>query len=238
MQSLQLAVLRWRFAFAFGALALVLAASPSTYRPATRAAILSNLHASTAQTLPWFAALASLLSLVLIRIVVVTAASYGLSQLALQVVVRVLVLELIPLSAALFVALRIAPSWALPKVGILHIDDLSLPWVRRELVPRVLAEAFAVVALAVVSSALALVLAYLVVYGFSPWGLPVFTRTIGRVFDPIVSTLLVSKILAFAWAVATVPLAARLERPDTAMSTRLFVVLLGLEAATLSLQYV
>ena len=50
--------------------------------------------------------LSALISLVLIRIVVVTALSYGLSQYALQMVIRVLVLELIPLTAALFVALR------------------------------------------------------------------------------------------------------------------------------------
>ena len=45
--------------------------------------------------LPWFTLLAALVSLVLIRIVVVTAVSYGLSRYALEMVVRVLVLELI-----------------------------------------------------------------------------------------------------------------------------------------------
>ena len=37
---------------------------------------------------------------------IVTALSYGLTQYALEMVVRVLVLELIPLTAALFAALR------------------------------------------------------------------------------------------------------------------------------------
>jgi len=37
---------------------------------------------------------------------VVTALSYGLSRYALEMVIRVLVLELIPLTAALFVAMR------------------------------------------------------------------------------------------------------------------------------------
>ena len=50
--------------------------------------------------------LSTLISLVVIRIVLVTALSYGLSQYALEMVVRVLVLELIPLAAALFAALR------------------------------------------------------------------------------------------------------------------------------------
>ena len=53
-----------------------------------------------------FTVLAALISLVLTRIVVVTAISYGLSRYALEMVIRVLVLELIPLTAALFVAMR------------------------------------------------------------------------------------------------------------------------------------
>jgi phospholipid/cholesterol/gamma-HCH transport system permease protein len=56
--------------------------------------------------LAWFGVLSALVSLVLIRIVVVTSQSYGLSRFALEMVVRVLVLELIPLCAAAFVALR------------------------------------------------------------------------------------------------------------------------------------
>jgi phospholipid/cholesterol/gamma-HCH transport system permease protein len=65
-----------------------------------------HVYLGTAPLLPWFTVLCALVSLVVIRIVVVTAASYGLSQYALEMVVRVLVLELIPLTAALFVALR------------------------------------------------------------------------------------------------------------------------------------
>ena len=52
----------------------------------------------------------ALFNVVLIRIVVVTAFAYGLSQYALNMVVRVLVLELVPLVAALFVTIRITPA--------------------------------------------------------------------------------------------------------------------------------
>jgi len=90
-----------------GALLLVLALSPSSYTRASRATIAREIYLGTAPILLWFTLLSSLIGLVLIRIVVVTAASYGLSQYALQMVVRVLVLELIPLTAAIFVALRI-----------------------------------------------------------------------------------------------------------------------------------
>jgi hypothetical protein len=60
----------------------------------------------TVPNLAWYGVLSALVSLVLIRIVVVTSQSYGLSRFALEMVVRVLVLELIPLCAAAFVALR------------------------------------------------------------------------------------------------------------------------------------
>ena len=88
------------------ALLLALAVAPGTHTPARRARIAQHVVQATLPQLPWFTALAALAGLVLIRIVVVTAQSYGLSQFALEMVVRVLVLELLPLTAALFVALR------------------------------------------------------------------------------------------------------------------------------------
>src|SRR5712671_1035779 len=95
----------WHVIYA-GALVLVLAMSPSTYQRSARASLARQLYLGTAPLLPWFALLAALFSVVIIRIVVVTAVSYGLTQYALEMMIRVLVLELIPLSAALFVALR------------------------------------------------------------------------------------------------------------------------------------
>ena len=89
-----------------GALVLVLALSPSSYDRATRATLAREVYQATAPILLWFLVLSSLISLVIIRIVVVTALSYGLSRYSLQIVVRVLVLELIPLTTALFVAQR------------------------------------------------------------------------------------------------------------------------------------
>jgi hypothetical protein len=95
----------WRIIF-FGASMLVLAMSPSSYQRDTRQALMRHIYVDTAPILWWFTVLCALLTLVITRIVVVTALSYGLSQYALEMVIRVLVLELIPLTAALFVALR------------------------------------------------------------------------------------------------------------------------------------
>jgi phospholipid/cholesterol/gamma-HCH transport system permease protein len=211
------------------------------------------MYTSTWQVLPWFTALSALLSLVLIRIVVVTALSYGLSQYALQMVVRVLVLELIPLSAAMFVALRAGLAFNVGAAGFSPSSNARitqqhsgyLEHLRSTLAPRVFAEAFAVLALALLSSVIALGLTYLSVYGLSPWGLPSFTRTVGQVFDLTVSLGFVIKTLLFSLAVAVVPMAASLEAAppsaDLAIqpgAVRLFLVLLLLEAASLAVKYI
>ena len=241
----------WWHLIHFGALVLVMALSPSTYSRAHRVTTARYIYATTWQVLPWFTAMSALLSLVLIRIVVVTALSYGLSQYALQMVVRVLVLELIPLSAAMFVALRAGLAFnagAVETAGPTGRSQppLSLDHLRAELVPRVLSSAFSVLALAMISSVVALVLAYLIVYGLSPWGLPGYTRTVGHVFDLTVTLGFILKTFFFSLAVAVVPMAASLEAPrrpvteDTVQpgAVRLFLVLLLIEAASLAVKYI
>ena len=88
----------WRIVH-LGALLLALATLPSTYRREARPALARHLVGATLPMLPWFTLLAALATLVIVRIVLVTALSYGLSQYALEMVVRVLALELIPLTA-------------------------------------------------------------------------------------------------------------------------------------------
>lgn len=233
----------------FGAVVLVMALSPSTYSRRHRAATSRYIYSNTWEVLPWFTVMSTLLSLVLIRVVVVTALSYGLSQYALQMVVRVLVLELIPLSAAMFVALRAGLAFNASSVvpsGAPSSRSLSLERLRADMVPQVLASTLSVVTLAMVSSVIALVLAYLTVYGMSPWGLPGYTRTVGQVFDFQVTLGFVLKTFFFSLAVAVVPMAASVEaaRQRTPHSdvqpgaVRLFMVLLLIEAASLAIKYV
>lgn len=250
MHGLLHSVHSWWHMLHVGALVLLFALSPSSYTPGFRQRTAQHIYASTWRVMPWFTALSSLLSLVLIRIVVVTALSYGLSQYALQMVVRVLVLELIPLSAALFVALRAGLAF---NAGVLDREantpatprKLDLGRLRTQLTPQVLADAFAVLALATLSSVVILVLAYLTVYGLSPWGLSGFTRTVGQVFDLPVSLGFFLKTLFFSLAVAVVPMAAGLEAAhqratDTIQpgAVRLFLVLFLLEAASLAVKYI
>lgn len=240
IRALRARAASWWVLIHLAAMVLVLALSPSTYGRAYRATTAKDIYTSTWQVLPWFTVVASLFSLVLIRIVVVSAWSYGLSQYALQMVVRVLVLELIPLSAALFVALRSGLVFTGPA------PRMSMVCLRQEVVPHVVAETFAVITLAMVSSIIALVLAYLTVYGFSLWGVPGYTRTVGHVFDIPVTLGFALKTLLFSLAVGIVPVASRLEAShagytsDTVQpgAVRLFLVLLLIEATSLVVKYV
>lgn len=220
----------WRVGLSQGgrdaATLLLLAVSPSSYRGAYRAEMARQIYLGTAPVLLWFTLLVALLSLVLIRIVVVTAASYGLSQYALEMVVRVLVLELIPLSAALFVAVRLSlPGFA--GVTALRIRG-AFDEVRRRghdplrmlVVPRVVGCLFAVPSLAVVSGVVALLLAYLMVHGLTPWAFESYTRRVGHVFSPVVSVVFALKTVGLSLVVALVPFVSALRPRDSAARRR------------------
>ena len=241
----------WRIIF-FGASIVVLALSPASYGRTSRAALLRHIYLDTAPILWWFTALCALLTLVITRIVVVTALSYGLSQYALEMVIRVLVLELIPLTAALFVALRCTiPNGAalaeMRREG--HFEALRRRGhdpVMTEVLPRVLAGTYAAITLAALSCAVALVLAYLAVYGWTAAGVPDYTHVFGHVFNPSVVLIFVFKTLFFSLAVSVIPMASGLydvegdgSRESAALQglVRMFAVLLVLETASLAGNY-
>jgi phospholipid/cholesterol/gamma-HCH transport system permease protein len=163
-------------------------------------------------------------------------------------VVRVLVLELIPLTAALFVSLRCTiPNGAalaeMRRTG--HFDDLRRQGVDpmvREVLPRVLAGLFSTVTLAALSCVVALVLAYLAVYGPTLAGLPGYVRIFGHIFNPVVSLIFLLKTLFFSLAVSMIPMASGLQdgefegsRESVALQglVRMFAVLLLIETASL-----
>ncbi len=237
----------WRIV-QLGVVILALALSPSTYSRANRSALLRQVYFSTGPNLLGFTVLSALLSLVLIRIVLVTALSYGLSQYALQMVVRVLVLELIPLVTALFVALRCTIPYGAEIAAMRsrgEWDSLKIQGtdpLRHEVLPRALAGITAVLMLASLSSVLTLVLAYLSAYGFTRWGFEAYTHTVGQIFEPAVALIFVLKVFLMSLAVSLIPVVSALH--DTGRSrartsvemrglVRMFLVILLIEAASL-----
>ena len=242
----------WWHVVKVGALILVLALSPSTYTSAYRAALARHVYLGTAPILPWFALLSALTSLVLIRIVIVTAVSYGLSQYALEMMVRVQVLELIPLSAALFVALRTTVPSGAALVRMQARGEFEpmlqsgIDPLRHELLPRVVAGVFSVLMLATVSCVIAMLLAYLAVYGFTLGAFGGFTRTLGHIFNPSVALIFALKTFFFSLAVSLIPVAAFLRGSQAAPTrstaeleslVRLFAAVLLIEAVSLMGNY-
>lgn len=245
----------WRIVL-FGVVVLSLALSPTTYKRENRHAIAYQIVLGTTANLIWFSILSALASVILIRIVVVTALSYGLSKYALEMVVRVLVLELIPLSAALFVALRrtLPDGVELAEMrarGDLHaLQRQGIDPIRREFFPRAVAGIFSVWMLAAVSCVLTLILAYLSVYGFTQWALAGYTRVVGQIFNPAVSMIFMLKTLFFSLAVSLIPMASSLydtsqtslhsrskAANELAAMVRLFFVILLIEIASLMGNY-
>ena len=241
-------VIEWWQLVHLGAVILVLTLSPSSYSRESRAVLGRHIYINTAPILLGFSVLCALVTVVLTRIVLVTALSYGLSQYALQVVIRVLVLELIPLTAAMFVALRCtipdgAELTAMQSSG--ELDEMrrqGVEPIRRVVLPRVVAGIFSGITLAALSSVVALMVAYVAVYGFALSGLAGYTRLFGQVFTPAVTLIFVLKTIFFCLAVSLIPMASALYgmrgasvRTSAEMRglVRMFAVILLIEVASL-----
>src|SRR6218665_1002685 len=140
--------LAWWRIFYLGAVVLVLALSPSSYGPGRGQALARRWYLDTAPVLPGFTVLAALISLVLTRIVGVTALRYGLSRYALEMLIRALELELIPLTPGWFLALRCPTGHGGQLAHVLQSGQLDararrgLGPVRSELLPRAIAGVF------------------------------------------------------------------------------------------------
>lgn len=240
-------LLGWWTVAQFAAQMLVLMLSPSSYRRSQHPAIYLQLHASTAPLLPGFVALSALLSLVIIRIVIASAAAYGLSQYALDVLVRTLVVELLPLLVALYVALRFTMPSGEEVADLRQQGVLQALWqgggdpARDVLLPRVLAGVFSVVFLAALSAVMALLMTYVSLYGFTTWGFGAYTRDVGQVFTPAATLILGLKAFFFSLVVAILPIApnprydgAPLRRRDEISQLgRLFALILLIEVVSL-----
>lgn len=237
------------FAFAAAAAAL----SPSAYTARTRALVMRHIYLNAWHVLPRFTLFMALLGLVVIAITINLAREYGLEQFALELVFHAVVLELIPLLTAFYVALRSGAAMV-TEVAMMRaageLDELlqaHMDPYEREFVPRIAAAAVSVFALTIVSCTVVMFIAYLVTYGANPSGFAEFSRTVARVFGPGALGGLALKCFAFGAVVAVIPIAAGLdvtrERESAAHAVmggmvRLFVALALIELLALAVKYV
>ena len=240
----------WRRELRFAGYALAAALSPSTYAPATRIVAVKQIYFTAWQILLPFTLFAALFSLVVIEITFTVARNFDLSQFALELILRALVLELLPLLIALFVALRSGAAIATEIALMRHSGEIEAAgehFLRHQLVPRVAAAAVSVVSLIVLNCALAMVLTYVALYGLSPWGFDEYTRVVGKVFSlPILAGFALRCVL-FGAAVAVIPIVAGLDATQRVKSApvavlngmvRLFFVLGLIEVVSLAAKYI
>ncbi len=244
----------WRRLFRFGGFATVAALSPSSYGAEARTIAVRQIYLTAWKVLPGYLAFSALLSVVIIEIVRRAAHAYNLSEVALELVLRVLVLELIPLLTALFVALRsgaaIGAEVALMRVSGELEDQLKAGEspLHAELVPRIAAAALSMLSLTVLSIALTMYLAYTSFYGGSNAGFDLYTRIVGHIFDLQILIGLILKCVLFGLAVALIPLATGLEAERGELDTvppavlaglmKLFLVIGVIEVLSLMIKYV
>ncbi len=243
----------WGRALLFAYTAAAAALSLSSYTARTRAVAMRYVYFDAWHVLPGFTLFIALLSLVVIQITIGLALGYGLGQFALELVFRAVVLELVPLLTAMYVALRsgaamvteVAMMRASGELDELHAENMDR--YEREFVPRIAAAAISVFALTIVSCSVVMVIAYLVLYGSSPWGFAEYTRTVALIFGPLALAGFMFKCFVFGAVVAVIPIAAGLDatrEPETAPlavmggMVRLFVALALIELASLAVKYV
>jgi phospholipid/cholesterol/gamma-HCH transport system permease protein len=245
----------WVRVFRFATIAIAGALSPTTYNKATLQVMQKQIYFSAWQILPGFVAFAALFSLLIIEIVGSTARKYGLYDYALELLMRILVAEILPLITALFVALRtgaaINTEVALMKIQneLDALQRMGIDPLRLELLPRVLGGSVSVLALTAVNIVVALWLTHLVLIDLHPWTLTTgdFIRLIGKVFDLPALLVLWVKTLVFGFAVTVIPIAEALSTPKKLFQApisvlrgmvRLFFSLMMIEAAALAIVYV
>jgi phospholipid/cholesterol/gamma-HCH transport system permease protein len=244
----------WQRILSFAAIAIIAALSPSTYGPKAREIAVRQIYFTAWQVLAGYALVCALLGLLLIEVVSVLARKYGVERFSLELVLRVLVLELVPLVTALFVALRsgaaIGAEIALMSVhGMLEEKEATGEHpLHAELVPRIAGAALGVTSLTTFGCAITIWLAYTAFYGFSSAGVPEFSLIVIDVFDGPELGLFFIKCLLFGLAVAVIPAATALEAERDVLESLPAVVLAGLlklffavaliEVGTLVVKYV
>ncbi len=243
----------WRRLLRFAGLATVAALSPSAYGPQARAVAVRQIYLTAWRILPGYLTVAALLSLLLIEVVVVSARRYGVAQYSLELVLRVLVLEVVPLMTALFVALRSGAAIG-AEIALLSVrgelddaEEADASPLHAELVPRIAGAAMSVLSLTTLGCVIAVWLSYVVFYGFTPAGLPEFTRIVSNVFDGVELIVFALKCMLFGLAVATIPAATGLEAERGVIKSlpavvlggliKLFFAIVTIEVASLMVKY-
>ncbi|MCA1926292.1 MAG: ABC transporter permease [Thiobacillus sp.] len=239
--------------FAFAGRAALLLLAPSTWNRATYDVVIKQVYFTAVQILHVFLGYALVISWLLVTIILSTAREFGLTEFATEMTIRVLVLELLPFLTALFIALR-SGSAINTEVALMRVNNeldalahCKVPPMQFEFLPRLIGGVISVVALASLAGLLALLLAYLSIYGLTMAGLSAFTQTVARIFDFRIVAGLIIKCALFGLAVTLIPVVSGLETPRKLFMVpvsvlsgmmRVFFAIVVIEVLSLALKYI
>ena len=239
--------------FAFLGRALLLLLDRTTWNRATFDVVVKQVYFTAVQILHVFLGYALIISWLIVTIILSTAREFGLTEFAMEMTIRVLVLELLPFLTALFVALR-SGSAINTEVALMRVNNeldalahCKVPPMQFEFLPRLIGGVVSVVALASLAGLLALLLAYLSIYGLSMAGFEAFTRTVAKIFDFRIVAGLAAKCALFGLAVTLIPVTAGLETPKKLFMVpvsvlrgmmRVFFAIVAIEVLSLALKYI
>ena len=239
--------------FAFAGRAALLLLDRSTWNRATYDVVIKQVYFTAVQILHVFLGYALVISWLLITIILSTAREFGLTEFATEMTIRVLVLELLPFLTALFIALR-SGSAINTEVALMRVNNeldalahCKVPPMQFEFLPRLIGGVVSVVVLASLAGLLALLLAYLSIYGLTMAGFDAFTQTVAKIFDFRIVVGLVVKCALFGLAVTLIPVVSGLETPKKLFMVpvsvlrgmmRVFFAIVAIEVLSLALKYI
>lgn len=244
----------WAAVFRFTGAVLLAVVSRRSYNSATREVMARQIYFTAWQIIFGYALFAAVFSLVITQVIASAAREVGLYEYALELTIRAVVLEIVPLVTTLFVALRtgaaISTEVALMRIrnelGAMEaagIDPFTL-----ELLPRVIGGTVSVLTLTAIGVIVSLLCAHFVVTGYQPWNAPpgALRLVIAKVLDGQAMILLWGKTLLFGLAVTVIPISESVAAPRKVFfapiavlhgMVRLFFAIMLIQTAGLALRY-
>ncbi len=195
-----------------GSAALVLLCYPSSHRLHTWLVVCTQVYVRLRWTLLGYILIAAAVGAVTTQIVRNALFGFGLVQLTPDLLLRVLLVELVPFTAALMVAIKLSIPLGVELAGLRRkrhlqrLDEAGVDVMRAEFLPRLLMGVYAAVVLAAFGSAVALLTIYLGLYGSSGAGVGAFSHVFGRTMTPLFTSVFAAKVLAFGYIAALIPL--------------------------------
>lgn len=239
--------------FAFLAKAILALLDRSTWNRATFDVVVKQVYFTAVQILAVFLGYAVVISWLIISIILSTARDFGLTEFASEMTIRVLVLELLPFLTALFIALR-SGSTINTEVALMQVNNeldalahCKVPPMQFEFLPRLIGGMISTTTLAGLAGLVALLLAYLSIYGVNMAGFVPFTQTIAKIFNLQIMVGLIFKCILFGLAVTLIPVTAGLETPKKLFMVpvsvlrgmmRVFFAIVAIEVVSLALKYI